>query len=96
MSWSLLRNFVCGTIEDTVAVKSSLDVTNAWMSVSAAVNDSEGNVKEMEEGYFGDVVEGGVKDNSKVGDLGRGSNSRAINVACEILGGAGKGVWAND
>jgi len=46
------------------------------MTASAAVNDSEGNVKEVEEGSFGDVVdmgqeqEGGVKDNSKVADHG--------------------------
>ena len=61
-----------------------------------------GDVSEVENGSFGNMVdmgeegESGVKDNSKVTDLGRGGNGGAVNVKGEVLSGVGEGVRTKD
>lgn len=51
-----------------------------------------GSVLEVEEGSFCNLVEGGVWDDSKVADLGGGSDDEAIDVESKGLGEAAEAV----
>ena len=61
-----------------------------------------GNVAEMKEGSFGDVIdmglEGkfGIHDDTEVTDFGRGGDDGVVDVQGEVDGGAGEGIWTND
>ena len=61
-----------------------------------------GNVPEMKESSFGNVVdvwqerEGRVKKDAKVTDVGGGGDNGAIDTEGEVLGSRGEGIWAND
>ena len=94
-----------GTVKKAIAVvESGCDkgVNECFSSGLAECGAEAGNVTEMVESSFCDVVdmgfegEGGVQDDTKVADVGGGGDGGVVNVKGEISGGAGEGIWTND
>ena len=92
-------------IEEAIAVVESGgdEGVNEGLGSSVREHGAEaGNVTEVKEGSFCDLVdvgqerEGRVKEDSKVADLGGGGDSGAVNTEGEVVRGAGEGVGADD